>query len=405
MKNFVKRLFATETPPAVKSRPRAPFVALHDPGRGIFGERAGAGLVKAGFHRNAVAYRCVRLIAEAAASVPLTLTANGRETKAHAFDRLLARPNPRENGTELFEALYGHLLLSGNAYCEVLAQDGEVQELYALRPDRMRLVAGADGWPEAYDYTCNGRVRRIRLEAGESGPLLHLKLFDPLDDHYGYAPLAAAQVSLEMHEAASRWNKALLDNSARPSGALVYASAENLSDNQFNRLKGELEQAFQGSGNAGRPILLEGGLEWRPLSLSPKDMDFQEARNGAAREIALAFGVPPLLLGLPGDNTHANYAEANRAFWRSTILPLVRRTMNGMSQWLQPYAAQEIRIEPDLDQIEALSGEREALWRRVSAADYLTEDEKRAAIGYGRRAFGEKLAAASEEAKAAPDRA
>lgn len=400
MKSFVKRLFGAEAPPAVKSRQHAPFVALHDPGRGIFGERMGAGLVKAGFHRNAVAYRCVRLIAEAAANVPLTLTANGRETKGHGLERLLARPNPRENGAELLEALYGHLLLSGNAYCEVLTLEGEAKELYALRPDRMRLVAGGDGWPEAYDYACNGRTRRIALEAGEPGPLLHLKLFDPLDDHYGYAPLAAAQVPLEMHEAASRWNKALLDNSARPSGALVYAAAENLSDDQFSRLKGELEQAFQGSGNAGRPILLEGGLEWRPLSLSPKDMDFQEARNAAAREIALAFGVPPLLLGLPGDNTHANYAEANRAFWRTTILPMVRRTLNAMSQWLQPYAPEEIRIEPDLDQIEALAGEREALWRRVSATDFLTEDEKRAALGYGRRAIGEALAADADAAPA-----
>ena len=73
-------------------------------------------------------------------------------------------------------------------------------------------------------------------------------------------------------------------------------------------------------------MLLEGGLDWKPLSLSPKDMDFIEAKHAAAREIALAFGVPPLLLGMPGDNTYRNYAEANRAFWRQTVLPLVART-------------------------------------------------------------------------------
>src|SRR3954471_15705971 len=124
-------------------------------------------------------------------------------------------------------------------------------------------------------------------------------------------------------------------------------------------------------------LLLEGGVDWRPLSLSPKDMDFVEAKAGAAREIALAFGVPPLLLGLPGDNTHANYAEANRAFYRQTIVPLVRRTGEAIAHWLAPAFGDRVTLEPDLDAIEALASERESLWRRVSAADFLTAEEKR----------------------------
>ena len=71
---------------------------------------------------------------------------------------------------------------------------------------------------------------------------------------------------------------------------------------------------------------MEGGLDWKPLSLTPKDMDFIEAKNSAAREIALALGVPPMLLGIPGDNTYSNYQEAQRTFWRQTVLPLVTRT-------------------------------------------------------------------------------
>jgi len=155
-----------------------------------------------------------------------------------------------------------------------------------------------------------------------------------------------------------------------------------LTDAQFDRLKGELENNYQGAGNAGRPLLLEGGLDWKPLSLSPKDMDFVEAKAAAAREIALAFGVPPLLLGLPGDSTHANYAEANRSFYRQTVIPLARRTGEALAAWLGTPA---LRLEPDLDAIEALAPERESLWRRVSGADFLTADEKREAVGYGRR--------------------
>ncbi len=101
----------------------------------------------------------------------------------------------------------------------------------------------------------------------------------------------------------------------------------------------------------------------------------------AAREIALAFGVPPLLLGLPGDNTHANYAEANRAFYRQTVIPLVRRTADSIARWLEP-AFGPVRLEPDLDAVEALAAERESLWRRLQGADFLSDAEKREAVGY-----------------------
>ncbi|TXN34236.1 phage portal protein, partial [Methylobacterium sp. WL7] len=143
----------------------------------------------------------------------------------------------------------------------------------------------------------------------------------------------------------------------------------------------ELEANYQGAANAGRPLLLEGGLDWKPLALSPRDMDFVEAKNAAAREIALAFGVPPLLLGLPGDSTHANYAEANRALYRQTLIPLAARTAQALAGWLEP-AFEALDLEPDLDRIEALSGERESLWRRVEAAGFLSASEKRAAVGY-----------------------
>ena len=108
-------------------------------------------------------------------------------------------------------------------------------------------------------------------------PILHVKLFNPVNDHYGLSPIEAAATALDIHNTASKWNKALLDNSARPSGALVYTARDgNLSPDQFDRLKTELEQGFQGAAHAGRPLLLEGGLDWKSMSLTPKDMDFIE---------------------------------------------------------------------------------------------------------------------------------
>ncbi len=97
----------------------------------------------------------------------------------------------------------------------------------------------------------------------------------------------------------------------RPARSSTRREGGNLTGEQFERLQARAGAGFQGANNAGRPLLLEGGLDWKPLSLSPKDMDFIEAKNASAREIALAFGVPPMLLGIPGDNTYANYQEAN----------------------------------------------------------------------------------------------
>ena len=389
MLNFLRSLRGLAAPEQKRSR-TGPLIALHEAGRPVWTPRDYGALSREGYQRNPVVHRCVRLIAEAAAQTPLLAKVGGAELPEHPALALIERPNPRQGGIAFRETLFGHLLVAGNAYVEAVSIGREPRELHALRPDRMRVVPGRDGWAEAYDYTVGAQTIRFRQEEAALAPILHLTLFHPVDDHYGLSPVEAAACALDVHNAAGAWHKALLDNAARPSGALVYDGPEGgtLTEAQFERLKQELEDGFQGARNAGRPLLLEGGLDWKPLSLTPAELDFVAAKGVAAREIALAFGVPPLLLGLPGDNTHANFAEANRAFWRQTLIPLVRRTAQSLAQWLGPAFGDDLVLEPDLDAVEALADERESLWRRVSTAAFLSEDEKREAVGYGRREEG-----------------
>ncbi|HTV69994.1 MAG TPA: phage portal protein [Rhizobiaceae bacterium] len=359
------------------------FVAIHAAGEARWTRRDYAALAREGFMRNPIAHRSVRLIAEAAASVPWLLYDGEDELDEHPLLELLERPNQRQAGGAFLEALYGHLLISGNAYVEMVGAGEGMREVHLLRPDRVTVVADPSGWPVALDYR-GGDTAGKRRVALASGAALHMTLFHPLDDHYGFPPLEAALIALDTHNAAGRWNKALLDNSARPSGALVFAPKEggNLSDEQFERLRSELEEKYSGTARAGRPLLLEGGLDWKAMGLTPKDMDFLEAKNGAARDIALAFGVPPMLLGIPGDNTYANYQEANRAFYRLTVLPLVARTARELSAWLAPAFGDGLKLWFDADQIDGLAAERDALWKRVGEAGFLTDDEKREAVGY-----------------------
>jgi HK97 family phage portal protein len=390
---MLDRLKALLTLPETKSSRTAKLLAFESGGRARWTPRDYAGLAREGYLCNAIVHRCVRLIAENAASCSYLVFEGAQERDAHPLQQLLTRPNPRQDGGVFFETLVSHMLLAGNAYIEAVALDGAVRELYALRPDRMKVVPGADGWAEAYEYSVGGRSVRFDQLASQLPPILHLTFFHPLDDHYGLAPIEAAAVAVDTHNSAARWNKALLDNAARPSGALVYSGAEGslLNDQQFDRLKRELTETYAGAANAGRPLLLEGGLDWKAMSLTPKDMDFLEAKHTAAREIALAFGVPPMLLGIPGDNTFANYQEANRVFFRQTVLPLAARVGSSLAQWLSPQFGDGIRVVIDSDRIDALAADRSALWERVSNAAFLTLNEKREAVGYGAVEGGDGL--------------
>ena len=370
--------------PEVKASAAGPVVALQGAGRVAWSPRDTSSLIRTGFTGNPVGFRCVKMISEAAAALPLVLQDRQQRFDTHPVLALVSRPNPVQGRAELLEALYAQLLLSGNAYVEaVMGQSAVPSELHVLRSDRMRLVPGNDGWPVAYEYAVNGRKHRFDMR-NDAPPICHIRAFHPQDDHYGFSPMQAAAQALDVHNSASRWSKALLDNAARPSGAIVYKGAEgqgSLNTDQYDRLVSEMESHHQGARNAGRPMLLEGGLDWKPMGFSPSDMEFQKTKESAAREIALAFGVPPMLLGVAGDATYANYQEANRAFYRLTVLPLVHKVTSRLAEWLSLHVNEALDLRPDLDQVSALGAERDAHWRRVSEAAFLTDAEKRAMLG------------------------
>ncbi len=372
-------------PAEAKASATGRVVAYGTSGRVAWSPRDVSSLARTGFAGNPVGFRCVKLIAEASAALPLVLQDAGQRYETHPLLDLIWRPNAAQGRAELLEALYGQLLLTGNGYVEAVGADGDdlalPVELHVLRSDRMNLVPGADGWPVAYEYAVGGAKHRFAVTEGAS-PICHVKSFHPQDDHYGLSPLSAAAAALDVHNAASRWSKALLDNAARPSGAIVYQGGDGtLTGAQYDRLLGEMEAHHQGARNAGRPMLLEGGLDWKPMGFSPSDMEFRQTKEAAAREIALAFGVPPMLLGIPGDATYANYAEAHRAFYRLTVLPMVGKVAGALAHWLCGFTGEVCELKPDLDAVPALAAERDAQWARVTNAGFLSDAEKRAMLG------------------------
>jgi HK97 family phage portal protein len=375
--------------PERKASAAGRVVAWGAGGRVAWSARDAVSLARTGYQGNPIGFRAVRLIAEAAAALPLVCQDAERRYELHPLLDLIKRPNAAQGRAEFLEAVYGYLLLAGNAYVEAVPGGSLLPgELHVLRADRMSLVPGNDGWPVAYDYTVSGRTHRYQM-VGSASPICHLRSFHPQDDHYGFSPLQAAATAIDVHTSASAWSKALLDNAARPSGAIVYKGADgqsSLSSDQYDRLVSEMESHHQGARNAGRPMLLEGGLDWKPMGFSPSDMEFQKTKEAAAREIAIAFGIPPMLMGMPGDATYANYQEANRAFYRLTVLPLATKVLADLAHWLSEFGGSEVDLRPDLDQVPALAGERDQQWVRVGGADFLTVAEKRMLLGLPRLA-------------------
>lgn len=344
---------------------------------------------KESYQNNVIASRCINLIAKSAASVDWLLYKKDKKQiiEKHQLLNLLHHPNPSYGGGEFFESFFSYKIIGGDAYIlAVRNNDNSKIELHLLRPDRVTIIPGESSLPYGYAYKIGDKeiIYKVDQDTGFSD-VLHLKNFNPLDDWYGLSQVEAASYSIDLHNQASIWNQALLQNGAKPSGALILKSSQNdnnyLSEEQFTRLQDQLQDKFSGSANAGKPLLLEGGLEWQEMSYSPKDMDFMETKNSAARDIALAFGVPPHLLGIKGDNTYSNMQEARFAFWEETIIPLVDKTTDALNNWLVPFFGSDLKLSYDMNKISALSTKQDKIWDRMQRADFMTKNEKRAAVG------------------------
>jgi HK97 family phage portal protein len=348
-----------------------------------------------GYIKNVIAHRCINLISTAAASVPIKLykkMENGNRTQIsdHAALSLLSKPNKMETKMDFFEKLYSYKLISGNCYIMAIFASGDhspPSSLNIIRPDKVSVLT------DKYDEVCGYKIQNGKEGKSfyinsitETCPILHIKSFHPLNEYYGLSSIECARYAIDQHNEASTYAKALLQNSARPSGALIvkatnYNNGGTLTETQFQHLREQLYDQYTGINNTGKPLLLEGGLDWKEMSISPKDMDFIENKNSAAREIALAFGVPPQLLGLPGDNTYSNMIEARISLWEETIVPIIIDAVSAISIWLSSIFEEDFDLEFDKESVSALSQKRELEWDKILKADFLSTEEKREMLG------------------------
>jgi len=338
-------------------------------------------IAKEGYQQNPVVNACVYLTARAAASTPITIMRGEEEADIPELRALLNRPNPMQDGEAYRIATISDLLLAGEFFAERVDMAQKPKELYRWCPGVTSVDPGPQGFPQSYTFKMAHGKRTVPVDFTKGNvPILHVKEYNPLNDWRGQPNADPAAFAIDMHSGGLRWNNALLNNGAQPSGALVYSPKEGgdkLDDGQFARLKAELDESFSGAKNAGKPLLLDGGMTWQEMGFSPKDMNFEGGMNASARLIALAFGVPPLILGIPGDNTFANYAEANKAFYRQAVLPMLAQWCRAHSWWIGPAFGSDVSIVPDTDDLEVFADERALEWERVEKSTSMTINEKR----------------------------
>ena len=342
------------------------------------------------YNKNVIANRCINIVAKSASSVKLHLMDKNKNViTEHKILELLENPNPFLSQMEFFETIYSHKLIAGNIFIEAVFSDKNKtqppKELYILRPDRVNIIAGENGLPLGYKYKINSKefIFPIDFLTGDCD-ILHIKNFHPTNDWYGLSQVEPASYSIDQHNEASKWNQAILQNGAKPCGALVVNNendSNTLTEEQFSRLKEQLDYEFSGSTNAGKPLLLEGGLDWKEISLSPKEMDFLEMKHSTARDIALSFGVPSQLLGIPGDNTYSNMSEARLFLWEQTIIPLIDYIIDELNGWLIPMFKENLKLSYDKNQIIPLSVRKENYWNLINNSNFLTNEEKKKLLG------------------------
>ena len=392
LENF-KNIF-TKTDKKI-NRKEAPVVYYNNVGYDTSSKISYQDLAKEGYSENAIVNRCINEIATNASRVKINLFRGEAEVDSHPILDLLGSPSPTQSQVEFFQAVYSYLLISGNSYMLSVGPDNTAPiELYTLRPDRIKIKQGNRSMPLAYDYIISGQVQEsypINQKTGDA-QVKHVKLFNPLDDYYGMSPIQASSVDIDQHNLANKHNVNLLQNGARPSGAVIFKPKDEtggnirLEDTQRSQLINDINQRFSGTGNAGKPMLLEGDFDWKEMGLSPKDMDFISLKNMSAKDIALVYGVPSQLIGIPDSQTYSNFAEAKLALYNETIIPLLDRIQADLNEWLIPkFNDEALELRYDIDSIPAMAEQRRRVFESVTTGvqnGILTRNEAREQLGY-----------------------
>ncbi len=275
-------------------------------------------------------YACVRVIAETVASLPLHLfevkeTGSDKATKHPLYRLLHDEPNPEMTSFVFRETLLSHLLLWGNAYCQIVRNGrGQITALYPLLPDRMSVDRDPNG-NLTYAYTTtDGKTIQIHPVN-----ILHIPGMG-FDGIVGYSPVAMERNAIGLGMAAEEYGSRFFSNGATPSGVLTHPNTVK----NPAALRQSWNAAYGGNANSGRVAILEEGLKFERISMPNNEAQFLETRKFQVSEICRIFRVPPHLVGDLEHATFSNIEHQSISFGMHTIRPWLVRLEQGMNRAL-----------------------------------------------------------------------
>jgi len=302
------------------------------------GSTAGKAVTEQSAMQMTAVYSCVRILAEAIAGLPLHLyhyKEDGGKEKAHDHPLYLLlhdEPNPEMTSFVFRETLMTHLLLWGNAYAQVIRNGkGEVVALYPLMPNRMTVDRDSSG-QLYYKYQKNNSDAPTM-----TGSTVLLKPSDVLhvpglgfDGLVGYSPIAMAKNAIGLAIATEEYGAKFFANGATPGGLLEYPGTVK----DPERVRESWNRGFSGSSNANKVAILEEGMKYTPISISPEQAQFLETRKFQIDEIARIFRVPPHMVGDLEKSSFSNIEQQSLEFVKYTLDPWVVRWEQSLSRAL-----------------------------------------------------------------------
>lgn len=346
---------------------------------------------KLAFQGNPFVYRAVTQIQSAAMGIRVyPYTPKGEDlvdlAVKHPAAVLVQKPAPLYPWPGFVEAMFGYRLLGGNAFSLSVGPDGPdvengrpPRQLHPLGPDVMAPKAGAAlGSIEGFVYRPKGGDTQLA-----PNQVFWWSTWNPLSQFEGMPNIKAADKAIDANNGALGYNKAIMDNGGFV-GNVFSTESPSFGREQAKQVRDDMAAKYSGAANAGKNLVLWGGLKPFRMGLTPTEMGFSELTTATSRQIALVFGVPPELLGDASQKTFSNYREARQSLYTETVLPLLDDMCSRMSSFLSQRFGQEIVILPDSDDVEALSGVREqeeSSARENFKAGLLTRNEARAELG------------------------
>lgn len=312
-------------------------------GMGLFsslGNVFGANKDYIGEYKNWV-YACITARSQDVADIHIKLIKNDKEIFEHPILDLIKRVNPTTTKHDLFNATQTYKDLEGNAFW-FLARDEnakrEIKEIYLLQPDRVSIVPNKENPIIVDGYVYRGKDGgKVPLKQDE---VIHFKNFNPKSIYpypsRGMGVIEAAYSSICTDNQMREFNTAFFRNSARPDGMLIPDGDSSMAPEEYERIKEEWNEEHQGSGNAHKIAIMQGGLKWQEIGRGQGDMQYIEQRNFNRDEILAMFRVPKTILGMSQDVNRANADAAIYVFSLKVVKPLMQSIVDTLNEFLIP---------------------------------------------------------------------